>query len=491
MKIILEKAARLDLRMSLLIIFLIALGVRVLFYFFGIPVYYGSSGVQLGGDFGAWARSIQNLVEHGQYTSALGHPAGPFFRPPGYGFFLLPFYLIFGNWEDALVWIAAVQILLDAAAAAVLFKALFLLTASRISAWIGGLLYCFYFFALGWTPVLYPEAPSNFFVILGFCLFVRAVRGQGNSALWAWFAFGASWGIAALLRIQLLVMLLVPPLVILWQVVRFGGRRFLPLLAVFLGMILTYGLWPARNIINYGEPVFIQRLAEGGVWSRDCTAFFGLLKAIQVDHQPQFDQVLARERVEWPSAITWTDEEKAKIETAIVMMHQCGRGTQKWKVNEGFGVAKDIDAHCDDEIAAIWQELTIAVKARHPFYTAVTVPLMNLSKCFFKNSLEKQATPSVVRVAFAGRTLLVLLGLANGLWLLFYGKREVSLTACLIILSAAAVYLSLSFVARHIEMRYLLQADVLLLIPLAAGAGHYLEKSVFGISAVHSAPEKP
>lgn len=465
--------ALMDVRTSMWLLFAGALAVRVLFYFYGTTVYYGSSGYQLGGDFGAWSQSIQNLVEHGRYTSSLGHPEGPFFRPPGYGFFLLPFYLIFGNWEDAHVWIAATQMVLDAVAVAILFKAVLDLTRSRAASWVAGILYCFYFFALGWAPVLYPEAPSLFFLILGFYFYVSAIRSREKSTFPVWLAFGLCWGIAALLRIQLLVLLVVPPLVALWDLLRFGNRRVLPLAAVYLGIALTYGLWPARNMIYYGEPVFIQKLVTGGVWSRDCTSFFDLLRAIKTDHQPQFSQLLKKKSIDWPEAIQWTEEEEKQIESAVSLMHECGRATQRWKSNEGFGEANIIETHCDEEVAAIWEELTVKVKSRHPFYTSFTVPIMNLSKCFFKNSLEQKSTPLVVRAAFAGRTLLILIGLSAALWMLFYGTRKESLVACLILLGFASIYLSLSFVARHIEMRYLLQADVLLLIPVAVVFGKF------------------
>lgn len=458
------------------LIFLAALAARIGFYFWGAPVYYGSSGFQLSGDFGAWARSIENLVVHGQYTIALGSAEGPFFRPPGYGFFILPFYLIFGNWEDAYVWIAATQILLDAAAAVFLFRAVLMLTGNMISAWLGGLLYAFYFFALGWTPVLYPEAPSLFFLIAGFYFFVQASKMSDShkTRLWYWFAFGASWGIAALLRIQLLVILTVPPLVFIWEYIQNRRVMMRPFIFALAGVLLTYGLWPARNMINYGEPVFIQKLTQGGVWSEDCTSFFGLLKAVQVDHQPQFSQLLDHEDIRWPEEISWTAEDSAKIDRAVALMHDCGRATQRWKINEGHGDGKILAEHCDREVATIWEDLTRTAKKRHPFYTSVTVPLMNLSKCFFKSSLEKQKTPAAVRIAFGIRSALILAGLFSCLWLFFHQRKKYSATVVLITASFSAVYLSLSFVARHIEMRYLLQADVLLLIPLAIIAGEWV-----------------
>ncbi len=478
-------------KVSCWIIFFLALLVRVAFYFWGTPIYYGSSGYQLSGDFGSWAQSIQNLVEHGQYTVAIGLGNGQFFRPPGYGFFLLPFYLLFGTWEDAYVWIAAVQIAMDALAAVILFNAVRILTANFISAWLAGMLYTFYFFALGWTPVLYPEAPSLFFLIAGFYCFVRAIHYNGHNTLLYWLAMGICWGIAALLRIQLLAILLVPALVIGWNYLRYKGLFLKPLLLVYAGILITYGLWPARNIINYGEPVFIQKLVEGGVWSKDYTSFFGMLKAIQVGHQPQFSQLLKQEAIHWPDAIQWTHEDSIKIQHAVLLMHTCGRATQRWKENEGYGKAKVLTENCDLEIAALWEDLTHTIKERHPYYTSIKVPLLNLSKAFFKNSLTERPTPFVVRVAFGLRSILIFVGLFGAVILLIGKSRDFHLVAILILAAVGAVYLSITFVARHVEMRYLLQADVLLLLPVAMMGGLWISRLVAGKKDVHTGSAEP
>lgn len=467
------------------LLFVLALAVRVAFYFFGTPLYYGSSGYQLGGDFRAWARAVENLIALGEYTTTPSNPDGPFHRPPGYGLFLLPFYLITRNWESVYVFIAAFQIFLDSFSAVLLYKAILLLTGRRSAAVIGGLLYAIYFFALGWSAVLYPETLSIFFTVAGFHRFACIISKEDSGKKSDWFLLGAFWGIAALMRIQILTILPVPLLI--WAYYKWKKKNFIPGKAIVVYVVavtMTYGLWPIRNYVAYGEVVPAQRLMKGGVWSEDITSYLEYLRVIKTDHEPQFSQALAGEFPDFPADIRLNHTDSVKIKEAISLMNHCGRGTQLWKRNKKIGEPIEVTSHCDEEVARIWDELAVEQKRLNPVRAYLSVPLSNLSKAAFKTSLNDENTPFLVSLAFMGRSLLLLLGLICALYLFLKGEPKERIAHLLVLGCFAAIYLSICFVYRNIEMRYFLPADVLLLVPAAIGFDHLIKKLINNSSVV-------
>ena len=104
----------------------------------------------------------------------------------------------------------------------------------------------------------------------------------------------------------------------------------------------------------------------------------------------------------------------------------------------------------------------------------VRIPLRSLS---FKSTLtkplvlEKRAAPpqgGLVRLVFGYRTLLLLLGWGG---LLVGLRRQPALW--LVAAVAGFMYVYICFVYRGLEVRYLLQADALLLIPAACWLGRW------------------
>ena len=86
--------------------------------------------------------------------------------------------------------------------------------------------------------------------------------------------------------------------------------------------------------------------------------------------------------------------------------------------------------------------------------------------------LEKRAAPprvGLMQLLFGYRTVLVLLGWGG---ILVGIRRQPALG--LVAAVAGLIYLYICFLYRGLEMRYLLQADVLLLIPAALWLGHGL-----------------
>ncbi len=258
---------------------------RVFFYLVGGRIYYGTSQFTVQGDTLAWMDSIVNLIQHGVYTSNMAVENALFFRPPGYAFFIGLFYLVGGNnMETAVRIIPWVQILLDTVSIWFVFSILKQAGASLRAARWGALLYAVYPFIIVWTPVLYAESTSAFFLLASLHFLYSPKK---NSAVWS----GIMAGIAVLIRLQCIF--IVPFLI--WLSFKRDSSTSLTKaawvhLAVAFGCV--YGMWPARNLLLHQRLVFSQDLRIGQHWSPDFLSYVDYILSVKTDHNPQYQQII-------------------------------------------------------------------------------------------------------------------------------------------------------------------------------------------------------
>lgn len=453
-------------RKIILFIFCFALAVRVLFFFFGTPFYFGEAGIQVLSDTWWWAKAAENLWQTGVYTTAPNMPNGFFYRPPGHAFFLLPFYVLLEDWTTVFKVIVPLQIILDSITAVLFYRIAFINTDSTKSGILAGILYSVYVFSLGWTAVTYPETLSVFFLTLGLYKFqLGALQKNKIEFLIA----GAALGIAALMRIQLLLILPLPVLIYAWRNSLNWNQLVLKRIFLFsLGIVLTYGLWPIRNLVNHGEIILTQRLDDAAHWSYDFMSFREFVWSVKTDIEPEITYLMAGETIDWPESADLSSTELAMADSAIALMNDCGTGLRAWRRSNGYGhLNPQIETNCNAEIKRIWQELITMQKENNALHHYLVVPLGNLKKAFVKSRLVNKETPLLVQVVFLGRTILLILGLGACVFLLLKNQLNRKNIYAFILLSFLSEYLFFAFYFRSMEMRYLLQVDSLMLIPLA------------------------
>jgi len=448
-----------------LIIFLLALLIRVIFFFFGTPVYFGEAGIHVGGDTGWWTKAVENLIEFGTYSTDLNMPNGYFYRPPGYAIFLAPLKVFLGDWDSVYRVFVIIQIILDSFVAVIFFKIALLITEKIQPAIIAGLLYSLYVFSFGWTPVIYPESLSVFFLSLGVFFFLKALKSNLGSK--HMLISGVCLGIAALMRIQLVLLLPIPLVIFLiYNYKGFSFSSLKPYLFFIFGVIFTYGLWPARNLINHQKPVFTQRLDDARHWSSDFMAFREFMWAIKTDVEPEFTQLMAGENINWPKSANLSKIDSLEIKKALILMDSCGVGFRTWRMSNGYEhMVTSHAGNCNSEIALLWNNLTTRQKKNNTLHYSIQVPLQNLKKVFFKSDLVGGRTLLIVKIAFGLRSGLILFGLAGIVYMLRKQKlifRQAGLFILAIYLSEVMFF---CFWFRSIEIRYFLQIDSLLLIP--------------------------
>ncbi|HAP00487.1 MAG TPA: hypothetical protein DCQ93_01055 [Bacteroidetes bacterium] len=471
---------KIKIEKPILILAIAGLVLRIGFILFVAKGYFGRENIYVDADTKGWYSSIEHLIKEGTYYVAVSPPPGvavdefgepvepyiaeysQFSRMPGYSFFLGIFYLLCGmNWETALPLAGWFQAGLDFFIILLVFA-----TAKRIFrrsavSFLVATLYAFYPFIIVWTPVAYSEYTSVA-IMIAFLYFFFAP--DKNKFGWS----GLILGVAVLFRPHFFFLVpaaLLAMLVLLkWNKIFF--RRAFLFSACFL---LAYSPWPLRNYFLQKKIVFTQDLRAIRNWDIDVLAFMQYMFSVQSDWEPQFSQILHKEKVHWPAASYLNSEDSIKLERVAFLSSNCGSGFSCWHGYKGEVIW---DEGCNAEIKKIYDELREEQMKKNPFNFWVKVPMANLQKAVLKVKLNDTSTliRKIASLLFLYRTILLLIGMA-GLYFMFRADGTDQSFAVMCAVFFVLVYFILCFGTsvqmRNIEMRYFLQPDIMMLFPAA------------------------
>lgn len=472
-------------------IVLLGLVLRIVFVLKGTVVFYHTPGpFAHNGDSFSYTLAFENLWHKGLYTFDLREPDAAFGRLPGYPFFYGMHWLIFGS-ERAAAATAWSQVLLDTAVIGLVFSIVQQLEPCRPrTAYLGALLYATHPFIIVWVPIIGTEIFSTDLTLLWLWAVLR----------WRPTAF-YSMGIGALAALVLLVRaymgILLPITVgwLLWQNRAAAWPSITRHAAlVVLGFGLLYGGWPVRNYLLAHRLIVLKPQAAGYAnQTVDVDEFYQWVHCWTPNENPWLDSVLVGQgRIQFPASAFSSAADEAQAQQLVARARQCGSGF--WLLRQGIGRRRDYartaaailadtayqQRHfqdCNAAIGAGFRALRQRFAAEHPFRFWLDIPLQNLRKALFKSTLakapilENRAAPpqaGLMRLAFGYRTLLLLLGWGG---LLAGLRRQPALW--LVAAVAGFMYLYICFLYRGLEIRYLLQSDVLLLMPAALWLGRW------------------
>jgi hypothetical protein len=432
---------------------LVVIGIllRVVFMIWGAPIYYGSqSYATQGGDLDAWIKCMQNLVHTGTFTADPNFEDGKYFRPPGYSFFLMIFYFLSGFNMTLMFKLAqASQIILDTASIWLVYHIVKNNNGNENIARISAFLYCTYPFAIVWAPYLYAETSGIFFMMLSIYFFTKTPSKKN------YIIAGISLGFAVLLRVP--IIFAAPAFAYyLWRKHKSFSILFRkPLIYFFIAFSITYGSWPARNLMH-GKFIPAEELRNDKHFSADYYAFMFYIWSVKTDHNPQFEQIIHGEKVDWPKASYLHPSDSATLAELAIKCNTCGRGFSHFKYSAGI-IDKPIfeETACTKEIAEKFDQLRKEQINENPLHYYLIVPLNNLQKALFKLSLYGNKNRIVViasTILFSYRSLFIFLGLL-GIWL----NKSMKVID--------PIFLQLILIYFIIEIRYFLMNDILLLIP--------------------------
>ena len=437
---------------------------RLAFLLKGATIYYGAGQEHLNGDSFSFTRSFLNLWHTGHYTLEPLIPDASFGRLPGYPFFYGLHYLLFGP-ELVLQALSGTQLLLDTAVIWLLYKMLRRWTGQARPARLVALLYATYPFAIIWITIVGTETLNTFCTVLWLSVITRPFGSRKHYVLVGVLvvvAFYVREYMGALLPVSLLFVAVWPSrkAIVLprWQ--RIGW--------VLLGFTALYAWWPIRNYTNHSQIVLVKPASAGYANQReDMQAYLDWLHCWTNDNTTWVEGLVQDKPLRYPSQIFGDPTEERRVYALTKLAARCGGSfhLRRLDTHDYRLVLPARFRNCNPQIAAGFDSLRQSYVRRQPLNYAVAVPLANLRKAFFKSATIHEGTSAaktlVQRGLFAYRTLLLLLGVAGAI----LGWRQRQLWPVIVLFGF--LYLYISFCFRSLEMRYLLQADVLLLLPAA------------------------
>ncbi|MDP2958847.1 MAG: glycosyltransferase family 39 protein [Longimicrobiales bacterium] len=441
------------------------LAVRLAFLFWGAGRYYGAgSAAFINNDSRSYTRSAINLLTLGRYTFDVDFPEASFGRLPGYPLFWGLHYLLFGE-AGAYLAVAVSQVLLDTVGIYLIFTIVRRCGGSALAPWIAALVLAFYPFSLIWVTVSGTETLGIFLCLLFAYLAAREDRLRHPDA-----TLGLLAGIAFLTRPYFLAFL--PALALSRSVAGTPWRRnALRMSMVAVTFAVVYLPWPIRNWVNHGRVVLVQPMSAGYQdFSPDYAAFRSWVYAWQPGLEPYYSRIMETQGpLGFPAWPFGDPSEEARANELVALGRTCGTGFRVW-----MGLPKAGEP-CDAEVAAGFDALRHSYAQRHPFRTWLVVPALNLRKALFKSGFQAPGTQApevraLSRVLFLWRSVWVVLGCVG---VALYWRRPGVMFAAPV---GGLIYFMFAFVFRQIEMRYLLQADVLLLVPASLVVGALVEQ---------------
>ncbi|TGE15562.1 glycosyltransferase family protein [Hymenobacter elongatus] len=463
----------------------VALLLRLFFLLVGAEFYYAGRQVDIhiNGDSYSYIFSLHNLLNYGRYTFDFAEPDAAVGRLPGYPFFYGLHYLIFG-YKQVLLAVSVTQVVLDTLG----IWLIFVITAKLAppTSWaplLAALVLTFYPFSVVWVPIIGTETLGLFLVLLWWATLL-----VGRPTTLNWVLLGMLVAIIVYVREFLGVCLAVTLFYLLVisrrTPARFGRLR--PAGFVLAGFLSLYIWWPVRNYITLGRFIPLKPVAAGYANLREDTqAALAWMLTWTNDVTMAFDTILLAPKPSFPEYVISTAAEKQLLDSLVVLSRSCASSFHthiqpykpSFKPGSGgsgpqlYGGALRHAAlrynNCNSQVSAGFHRLRASYIQRHPVRARLEVPLQNFQKIIFKNQFKAIAgkpltvAQRVSAVLFTWRSILLVLGLA-GAWRY---RRLPGLWPA--VLFTAIIFGYMAVIFRSLEMRYLLQADIVMLVPAA------------------------
>jgi hypothetical protein len=402
----------------------------------------------------SYTRTFINLVNTGNYTHDPKFLEASYGRLPVVVFLWGAFYLLLGE-AKAYIGYAIFQILLDVVATYFIYKIFSKLFYEKMGL-IVSFFHAFFPLTIYFVVKTDTEYLALFIVISVFYKLVHFKNDIKNSL-----------SLVLLLAVgfyvrETLILLIPISFFYLWRNFDLGVKRYFFMALLFM---IFYLPWPVRNYMLSDKIVVIKPLSAGYAdYQKDMLGYMYWLYAWNSD-QP--DDYLAyaykpEREIKFPEEVFANETEKQLATNTIRLAQRCGTSFIEWQRDQG------IKTKCygcyDDLIARSFALLKNNYKRDHPFNYYIKVPLQNSAKAFFKSSLtiSGSAPETIFKIVMWMRSLLIFIGLGA---CFYYRKMEFFKITFIYF---AVKYIFIVAVLRQVEMRYLFQSDVMIILAATA-----------------------
>jgi hypothetical protein len=426
--------------------------------------YYGEANIfAKGPDISMWVDCLDNLIQNGYYTSRMGDPDGYFARMPGYTLIISLFYFLPGS-TTYLYFLSFFQVFCDVLNIYFIYRISAAIFDKKQVAYIAAFIYAIHPINMIWAPFLSAESPAVFLMLFSLFIFVC------SESKYKFFYFGLIAGFNVLVRPQMAFFLLVYLGYLGYVFLQNRNKTNLKQLIVFsLAVALSYGWWPARNLLVYDELVFSHRISAIKGWGKDVQAYISYNYSVRSNWQPQFGQLITNKKIDIDKKIAYVyPPDSALLAETFFLCQNYGSGFGEWP---GYW-KKPLKANKYDTIIinnfGILKQHQMKYNSLHYW---VELPLENLKKCFFKIELLSSSNifiKSIAALIFSFRTFIILIGIMGTfLFIARRGNAIILLNFLFFISWYLAICAGDPYFLRNIEMRYLIQCDTLLILPAA------------------------
>ena len=452
-----DTETRISWPILLTVVLLCGLAARLSFSFYLSKFYFGTISFTFGDSF-SYTECFLNLLNHGHYTFEIGNTDAYMYRGPAYPFFWGIHYLLVGP-DLAYEAVAFSQSILDTGTGLLIFLILRHLNVSNALSVIGAALYLFNPLFIVHVPITGTETFATFITIL----IVYLTITFHNSTRWLFFV-GIACGAAVLTR-QYLGLLL--PTIFLFLItsknfdLRFLKKFILEVAVVGLGFASVIGPWHVRNLVNHDTNSFLMGKTTGyPSFQEDFLAFKDLYSLYFVNITPIRNSIA----FDGTNNLSATDVPYTpfdKLDVADRLAYECGPSFLSWRGEEGYSQTQTSSLpNCKELVVSGYANLYEQTLENSPLHFRWKQPSLNIYKAVFKDTLVNPLggwKDFVVGLIFSGRSVIVV-GAFFSLFFLAKSSFKVFM------LFPGALIFYISFVARQVEMRYLTQADAVMVI---------------------------
>lgn len=402
----------------------------------------------------SYTNTFINLVNTGDYTHDHQFIDASYGRLPVVVFAWGIFYLVLGE-AKAFIGLAVFQIILDVLATYLVYK-IFLKLFSDRTALIVGLVYALFPLTFYFIVKTDTEYLSLFLIILVLHQLIYFKPDLRNCLMLGFLLILGFY-------IREILLILIPLSVFyLWRNHKLSFSKYV---SMFLFMLVLYLPWPLRNYMKSERLILIKPLSAGYAdYQRDMLGYMYWLYAW---HNDQPDDYLAyayhlEREIVFPDEVFASEAEKQLAVNTVKLARKCGTSFISWQREAGV---KEKCYGCYDRlIARSFKLLKKSYKTNHPFNYYFKIPFQNLKKALFKTSLTyRNMAPEIpFKIFMAIRCLLIFIGLfaCFSFWKEDYFK--------ITLIFFCAIYFLVTALLRQVEMRYLFQVDVLILLAATA-----------------------
>jgi len=436
----------------LIITLLSGLILRLLFSFYFSKYYFGDVNYTIGDSY-SYVNPILNLIKYGIYAFDIDEIDSYFYRGPVYPFFWGIHYLLFGE-NIVFESVAFSQSIIDVFSGYLIYKILCSFGVPTKYSFLGMFMYLINPILLVHVPITGTETLAILITLFYFHLLVKSKNNLDYVKI------GILAGVSLLTR-QYLGILMPIGIVYIFLNSNLNFQKIIKnSIIIFLSFSLTLTPWFLRNYINWGKPIILMGKTTGyQSYQEDYIAFEKLYSLIYIDVTPIFDSV-AKSGEDTMTNSKVLGSLRGELQELNKMAFECGPSFNSRRNNILYKKDNKLSNNCKNQLSNGYDKLRVNLLAQNGFIFKYKTALLNLKKSFFKMDLTSR--PSSVKdifiyLSFSFRIFYVILGFLSILFI--KGNKKVA-----ILLFPLFMFFFVSVVIRHVEIRYLAQAETILII---------------------------